>query len=211
MAIVKTVSYGVAAVAFLFAPMACQAQQITVTAAPEVSAFMAACTPVTAAGPDIRDMMTERGWSAFEDEDRLAAVQGLSAAFLWSYYPYLLDSERVENFDVVVDGVGGAAAGETAALLGLGDQIALILWNGENLSCMWAGPQSEAVDTLATQLGGFIESDGVTTRAIDQTVEAGGREWARRMAVARTPVADLPEEVADRAVTDAARLDRAPR
>jgi hypothetical protein len=51
----------------------------------------------------------------------------------------------------------------------------------------------------------------VTTRAIDQTVQADGREWARRMAVARTPVADLPAEVADRAVTDAARLDRSPR
>lgn len=211
MTIFKNMSYGVAAVSFLFAPMACQAQETTVTPPAEVAALMAACTPVTAAGPEIRDTLIERGWAPFADEDNLAAVQELSAAFLWSYYPYLLDEERVENFDVVVEGVGAAAQGETAALLGLGDQVALILWNGENLSCMWAGPQSEDVDTLAAQLGGFIESDGVTTRAIDQTVEAGGREWARRMAVARTPVADLPEEVADRAVTDAARLDRAPR
>lgn len=200
----------VAAAIFLLAPMTSCAQQITVTPPAEVAAFMAACTPVNAEGPGIRDTMVDRGWAPFAPEDRLAGVQGLGAALLWSYYPYLLDSERVENFGLVVDGVGAAADGETAALLGFDDQVALILWNGDNLSCLWAGPQSEALDRLATQLGGFIESDGVTTRAIDQTVEAGGREWARRMAVARTPVADLPLEVAGRAVTDAARLDRSP-
>jgi hypothetical protein len=211
MKIVQILSCGVAAAAFFLVPMTSCAQDITITPPAEVAAFMAACTPVNAQGPDIRDAMMDRGWASFSPEDRLAGVQNLSAALLWSYYPYLLDSERVENFGLVVDGVGGAADGETAALLGFGEQIALILWNGDSLSCLWAGPQSEALDTLAVQLGGFIESDGVTTRAIDQTVEADGREWARRMAVARTPVADLPAEVADRAVTDAARLDRSPR
>gem|GEM_PF-3886558 len=199
-----------AALLFLLAPAACSAEQVTTTPPAEVAALMSACTPIGTTGPDIRDTLIERGWVSFEPDDKLEGLQVLSAAILWSILPDSLPAERIANFDAATDAVSRAADGETASLLRYGDQIAMLLWNGDNLSCVWAGPQSEAVDTLAVQVGGFPESDGVTTAALNQTVEAGGRDWARRMSLGRTPVAELPAQVADRAVTDAARLDRSP-
>jgi hypothetical protein len=199
-----------AALVWCLASAASQAQEVTFTPAPEVSALMSACTPISAMGPDVRDTLMERGWAEFSPEERLEGVQALSAALLWSILPNSAQSERIERFDAVTDAVQRAADGETASLLQFGDQIAMLLWNGDNLSCVWAGPQTEAVDTLAVQIGGFPESDGVMTAALNQTVEAGGRDWARRMSLARTPVADLPAQVAGQAITDAARLDRSP-
>ena len=204
------IACGLAALVHWAMPMPARAQQITVTPPAEVAVLMTACTPIGATGPDVRDTLIERGWISVEPDERLDRVRGLSGALLWFFYPMLLDEERIENLDLVIDGLGRAADAETASLLGLGDEVALILWNGDNLSCIWAGPQTEAVDRLASHIGGFPPSEGVTTAALSQTVEAGGRDWARRMSVARTPVADLPADVADFAITDAARLDRSP-
>ena len=186
------------------------AQQITVTAAPAVSALMAACTPIDAQGPAIRDQMMERGWTPVAPEDQSAVIPAFSAALFWSFMPNLPPTAREGNFDQLVAGVTGAANSEGASFLSDENEFILILWNGDSLSCIWAGPQTEVIDTLAVQLGGFPESDGVATAGIQQRVEAGGRDWARGMSVGRTPVEDLPEAVAGSGITDSARLDRSP-
>ncbi|SNS74544.1 hypothetical protein [Antarctobacter heliothermus] len=194
----------------LASPARLVAQQITVTAAPEVSALMAACTPTTAQGAAIRDGLVARGWAEVPEDKRRAALAAFSAAHMWSFLPNYLSADRVANFEPLTDAVESAANGADAAFLASGDQYALILWNGDNLSCIWAGQQSDSIDTLAVQLGGFPHSDRVTTRAIDQRLEEQGRSWTRRMSVGRTPVPDLPPSVAETGLTDAARLDRSP-
>jgi hypothetical protein len=186
------------------------AQEITVTPAPEVSALMAACTPIDAQGPAIRDHMMERGWMPVPVEDRDAIIPAFGAALFWSFMPNLPPDARDDNFDRLVAGVTGAASSENASFLSHNGEYVLLLWNGDSLSCIWAGPQTDAIGTLAVQLGGFPESDGVATAGIQQRVEAGGREWARGMSVGRTPVDDLPAAVAGSTITDSARLDRSP-
>lgn len=186
------------------------AQEITITSPPEVAALMTACTPVSAVGPAIRDGLITRGWRPVQGEDRRTHLAAFSAAHFWSFMPGLAPSEREARFDYLIDGVEGAANTDGAAFLVFNGEYALLLWNGDRLSCIWAGPQTDAIDTLAVQLGGFPESEGVATAAIDQRVEAEGREWARRMSAGRTPVADLPAAVSEQAITDAARLDRSP-
>lgn len=186
------------------------AQQITVTPAPEVSALMAVCTPVDAQGPTIRDHMIERGWTPVPADDQSAVIPAFSAALFWSFMPDLPPSAREANFDQLIAGVTGAVNSETSSFLSHNGEYVLLLWNGDRLSCIWAGPQTDAIDTLAVQLGGFPASDGVTTAGMQQRIEAGGRDWARGMSVGRTPVADLPAAVAGSAITDSARLDRSP-
>lgn len=187
-----------------------KAQQITVTAAPEVSALMAACTPVDAQGPVIRDQMMERGWTPVPSGDQSAVIPAFSAALFWSFMPDLPPAAREDNFDRLIAGVTGAVNSGTSSFLSHNGEYVLLLWNGDSLSCIWAGPQTGAIDTLAVQLGGFPDSDGVATAGMQQRVEAGGREWARGMSVGRTPVDDLPAAVAGSAITDSARLDRSP-
>tara|TARA_R110002096_G_scaffold89792_7_gene204128 strand:- start:683 stop:1231 length:549 start_codon:yes stop_codon:yes gene_type:complete len=180
------------------------------TAPPEVAALMTACTPVDVQGPAIRDGLLGRGWLPVSMEDRRNHLAAFGAAHFWSFMPGLPPADREARFDYLIDGVEGAASTEGSSFLEFDGEYALLLWNGDSLSCIWAGPQTRAIDTLAVQLGGFPQSDGVATAAVDQRVEAGGREWARRMSVGRTPVSDLPAAVSDRAITDAARLDRSP-
>lgn len=186
------------------------AQEITVMPAPEVSALMAACTPIDAQGPAIRDHMMERGWTSVPSEDQATVIPAFSAALFWSFMPDLPPTAREANFDRLIAGVTGAVNSETSSFLSHNGEYVLLLWNGDSLSCIWAGPQTDAIDTLAVQLGGFPASDGVTTAGLQQRVEAGGREWARGMSVGRTPVDDLPSAVSGSTITDSARLDRSP-
>lgn len=186
------------------------AQEITITPAPEVSALMAACTPIEAQGPAIHDQMVERGWTPVPSGEQSAIIPAFSAALFWSFMPDLPPTAREANFDRLIAGVTGAVNSGTSSFLSNNGEYVLLLWNGDSLSCIWAGPQTDAIDTLAVQLGGFPASDGVTTAGMQQRVEAGGRDWARGMSVGRTPVADLPAAVAGSAITDSARLDRSP-
>lgn len=186
------------------------ARQITMTPPAEVAALMVACTPIDAQGPTIREELIARGWASVPEDERRAGLAAFGAAHFWSFMPGLAPANREASFDYLVNGVEGAASSDNAAFLGFNGEFALLLWNGDSLSCIWAGPQTGAIDTLAVQLGGFPESDGTATASIDQRVEAGGRDWARRMSVGRTPVQDLPASVAGSGITDAARLDRSP-
>ncbi|MCW1932676.1 hypothetical protein [Pararhodobacter zhoushanensis] len=184
--------------------------QITVTAAPEVSALMADCTPTTAQGAEIVAGLRARGWVDPDTAERRATLTTLAAAHLWSFLPDRTPEAQIELLGPLTDAVERALDGG-GALLTKGDERALILWDGDSLSCLWAGPQTQAVDTLAVQLGGPLPaSEGSTTRAINQRLEAGGRNWQRRMAVGRTPVTALPPVAVAQAITDAARLDRSP-
>lgn len=184
--------------------------QITVTAAPEVSALMADCTPTTAQGAGIVAGLRARGWAEPEASERRMALTTLTAAHLWSFLPDRPAETQIELLGQLTDAVERALEGSSTFLI-RGDERALILWDADNLSCLWAGPETTALDTLAVQLGGALpQSDGITTRAMSQRLEAGGRNWQRRMAVGRTPVASLATEVVGHAITDAARLDRSP-
>ncbi|WP_394692047.1 hypothetical protein [Hyphobacterium sp.] len=207
---VRTTLMSLSAMASIAIASPLEAQDITIMAAPEVSALMAACTPIDAQGPAIRDHMMERGWMPVPVEDRDAIIPAFGAALFWSFMPNLPPDARDDNFDRLVAGVTGAASSENASFLSHNGEYVLLLWNGDSLSCIWAGPQTDAIGTLAVQLGGFPESDGVATAGIQQRVEAGGREWARGMSVGRTPVDDLPAAVAGSTITDSARLDRSP-
>lgn len=186
--------------------------QITVTEAPEVSALMAACTPIAARGPDIVADLQTRGWAAPDPEGRASALTALAGAHLWSLLPGRSPDDQRDNLVPLTEALERRLEAE-AALLQNGPELALILWEGDTrLSCFWAGPQTRTLDTLAVQLGGpFPDSIGTATRAVNQTVEAVGRDWHRSMAVGRTPVESLPSEIAALGMTDAALLDRAPR
>jgi len=184
--------------------------QITLTPPPEVSALMAACTPTDAQADAVISGLRERGWSEPEASDQRAALISLTGAHLWSFLPGRSAEEQHDALAGLTDRVAGALPAN-GTLLTLGEEKALILWNGEGLSCLWAGPETSTIDTLAVQLGGPLpESTGATTRAINQRVEAGGRMWRRQMAVGRTPATVLPPALAGAAITDAARLDRWP-
>lgn len=184
--------------------------QVTVTAAPEVSALMVDCTPTTAQGASIVASLRVRGWAEPEASQRRAALTTLTAAHLWSFLPDRPAETQIELLGQLTDAVERALEGSSTFLI-RGDERALILWDADNLSCLWAGPETLALDTLAVQLGGALpQSEGISTRAMNQRLEAGGRNWQRRMAVGRTPVDSLASEVAEQAITDAARLDRSP-
>ena len=186
------------------------AQTVTFTPAPEVSALMAACTPTDASGPAVRDDMLTRGWSVPADDAWSEGVAVLSAAHLWSFLPEMLREEQIAALPRLIEAVDEGTRRETSAFLTREGEWALLMWSGDNLSCLWAGPETQTLNILATQLGGFPPSEGVATAELMQRLEAGGRNWVRRMAVGRTPPTDLPPEVAPQAVTDAARLDRSP-
>ncbi|MBI1237214.1 MAG: hypothetical protein GC188_11075 [Alphaproteobacteria bacterium] len=210
MQLVRTTMFSLSALSVIAIAPRLDAQQITVTAAPEVSTLMAACTPVDAQGPVIRDQMMERGWTPVPSGDHSAVIPAFSAALFWSFMPDLPPAAREDNFDRLIAGVTGAVNSGTSSFLSHNGEYVLLLWNGDSLSCIWAGPQTGAIDTLAVQLGGFPASDGVMTAGMQQRVEADGREWARGMSVGRTPAEDLPAAVAGSAITDSARLDRSP-
>ncbi|PWE27636.1 hypothetical protein C4N9_16510 [Pararhodobacter marinus] len=184
--------------------------QITITPPPEVSALMAACTPTEAQPDAIVAGLRGRGWSEPDTAGRRPALTALTAAHLWSFLPDHPAEAQIGLLGQLTDAVEGALQ-ENGAFLTLGNEQALILWDGESLSCLWAGPETGTVDTLAVQLGGpFPESPSTVTRRLSQRVEAGGRNWRRQMAVARTPAEALPPDVAGAAAIDAARLDRSP-
>ncbi|GJL97165.1 MAG: hypothetical protein DHS20C06_09820 [Hyphobacterium sp.] len=208
--IVRSTLLSVAAFAGISTTAPVAAQEITVTPPAEVAALMAACTPIDSQGPTIAEYMIERGWVPVASEDQSASIPAFSAALFWSFMPDIPPDAREANFDRLIAGVTGAVDSETSSFLSYNDEYVLLLWNGDSLSCIWAGPQSDAIDTLAVQLGGFPDSDGVATAGMRQRVEAGGREWARGMAVGRTPAEDLPRSVAGSGMTDSARLDRSP-
>lgn len=195
---------------FLCAAASPTIAQIAITAPPEVSALMAACTPTDAAGEDVVAGLRSRGWAEPDPSSQRAALMTLTAAHLWSFLPDRSAEMRPDLLDQMTDAVARALEGD-AAFLTSGSELALILWDADSLSCLWAGPETDTVDTLAVQLGGPLpESTSTATRALNQRVEVGGRLWRRQMAVARTPAEELPGGVAAASVTDAARLDRSP-
>lgn len=180
------------------------------TAAPEVSALMADGTPPDARGAAIVSGLRARGWVEPEATERREALTTLTAAHLWSFLPDRPAAVQIELLGQLTDAVERALQ-DGGAFLTLADERALVLWDIDNLSCLWAGPETRTVDTLAVQLGGtFPESTGTVTRALIQSVVVGGQNWRRHMAVGRTPVESFPPEIAAAAITDAARLDRSP-
>ncbi|MCW1935028.1 hypothetical protein [Pararhodobacter zhoushanensis] len=112
--------------------------QVTVAAAPEVSALMADCTPTDARGAAIVAGLRARGWVEPEAAERREALTTLAAAHLWSFLPDRPAAVQIELLGQLTDAVERALQ-DGGAFLTLADERALVLWDIDSLSCLWAG------------------------------------------------------------------------
>lgn len=169
--------------------------------------LMDLCEPLTTTGPDVRDAMAANGWTETAPDARREVLRDLVAAHLWSFLPDFAPKKRRDAFDRLLGGVTRAANGETGTVLAKEDgQRALLLWNGENLSCLWAGPRSEETDLLAGSLGGFPETDGTAVTSRVRMEDIDDRRWRRRTAFAR-----IPKSESLGPLEDSALFERAPK
>jgi hypothetical protein len=171
-----------------------------------VRQVMELCGDPVATGASVREALVASGWLEVAPSARSAVLRELVAAHIWSLLPDEGPGNKPENNEKllrvvtkVADGINGSV------LMAEDDQHALLLWNGESLSCFWAGRRNQVSDFLVTSIGGFPQSPGIAIKTHTQTFDTDGRRWKRRVAFARIP----PGESLGR-LEDAARLDRAP-
>jgi len=171
-----------------------------------IDSLMALCIPISATGESVRAALPEAGWRVLGKPRAAEPVANLIASQMWHL---AADSSPQKRLDLTGDYTNGVYASLGTAFLGLvftrGDDVAMVLADGDSLSCIWAGPKSDALLARIEAIGGLPEAEGTVIGAKTQTVEAGGTDYSRIETyafIARTDRAGpLPY---------AARLDRFP-
>lgn len=171
-----------------------------------LDALMEICTPISATGESARAGLRDAGWQELSKPDAARPLANLIASQMWHLEAGASAQKRL---DLTSDYINGFYASLGSPLIGPifahGDQVALVLADGDNLSCMWAGSESEALRARIDAIGGLPDIEGTVTGAKTQTVEVGEALYSRIESYAYITPADR-----NGPLPFAARLDRSP-
>lgn len=171
-----------------------------------IDMLMELCTPIAASGASVRAGLRDAGWAELAKPDAGAAVANLVASQMWHMESGASTEQQLaltkDYTDAFYASLGNDMLGPIYAL---GDEVAMVLADGGNLSCIWAGPDSDALAARIAAVGGFPAADGTVTGAKTQIVEVAGTDYRRIETYAFI-------EASDRAgpLPFAARMDRSP-
>lgn len=174
-----------------------------------LGAFIAACTPVTANGTDIRADMTAAGWRATAPSDAEQSLRDLIGAHMHALRPGNSVTEQTAAIAEYVPAFRASLNNPDAGQIYLrGDAVVVVFSQGVDLSCLWGGPDDHEYAEQAAKLGEFSELDAVFTTSsvtFKDTLVEDGRGWIRHTKFTRV----TPEtQIGPYAVS--ARIDRSP-
>ena len=146
------------------------------------ASLISACAPIAATGGSIRADLTATGWDALPVANADFAIRAVVAAHIWGFapeatsddYPGLI-TQYVPAFRASLnDPVFGQVYTQDGA-------AAIVLSQGENISCFWAGSVTEDFTAQVATIGALPGDPAAEKRTAsrNQTVEAGGRDWTR--------------------------------
>ena len=173
-----------------------------------VDDMMAACAPISASSGSIRADLVGAGWSAETLQSGAQTLRDLLGSHMWSFAGGAPVADQLASIDqyyvAFVASLNDPAFGQIYARA---DGAIVVLSQGTNLSCFWAGEESDVFAERVAAVGGFpqAEDSDVTTAALTQTVEFGASDWTRIESYAI-----LTEEGRVGPYPAAARLDRSP-
>ena len=170
---------------------------------------MNACRPIAATGATIRADLTGAGWMAVTPGNGAGDLRDLVGSHMWSFTD---SAPAADQFGLVNDYVVALTASlnnpEFGQIYTRDGQVSVVLNQGENISCFWPGSDDAAFLAQVGTIGGFpgpADAAPPVTARIDQTVEAGGRDWRRVESYAR-----LSEDTRAGPYPAAATLGRSP-
>jgi hypothetical protein len=173
-----------------------------------VGDVMAACTPTGASGPSIRAELTAAGWTAQTPQNGRQDLRDLLGSHVWGIASDTPLEDQPALIDLYVPAfVASLNDPEFGQIYTRQGAVAVILSQGVNLSCFWAGPESATFAAQVESIGGFpqAQDSSVTSATRTQTVEAGGQDWTRIESYAT-----LTQDGRIGPDPAAARLDRSP-
>jgi len=171
-----------------------------------IDMLMELCAPIAATGASVRAGLRDAGWTELAKPDAGAAVANLVASQMWHMESGVSSEQQLALTKDYTDGFFASLGNDMLGpIYVLGDEVAMVLAAEASVSCIWAGPDSDALKARIEAVGGFPAADGTVTGAKTQVVEAGGTEYRRIETYAYI-------EASDRAgpLPFAARLDRSP-
>lgn len=170
--------------------------------------LMEACAPIDATGESIGAALKDTGWE-METPSRGSALRDLVGSQMWSFAEGEPVEAQISGVDDLVFALKASLRDPVfGTLYARPDEVAVVLSQGENLTCLWVGGDSKTFHTRVKEVGGFPTIDtgsAVTTASRTQMVEANGRNWTR---IER--YAQLTEKGREGPYPMAARLDRSP-
>lgn len=174
-----------------------------------LSSLMAACSPIAATGESIRADLSDAGWSAETVQSGIADMLDLIGSHMWSFMADApVDAQLGAVNDVAVALRASLADPVFGEIYTRPGEVVVLLTQGVNISCFWAGGEGDIFAARVADVGGFPTPDApsaVTTASRIQTVEAGGQDWTRIESYAV-----LTEDGRAGPYPAAARLDRSP-
>lgn len=171
-----------------------------------IDLLMQLCIPIPATGDSVRAGLRDAGWAELKKAEAAEPLANLVASQMWHLEAHSLPDERVSKTRDYTDAFFASLGNEMLGnVFSIGDQVALVLASGENISCVWAGPESPTLKRRIEAVGGFPKAEGTVTAALSQRVDYGPTGYRRIESYAFI-------EPVDRAgpLPYAARLDRSP-
>ena len=174
-----------------------------------VGTVMAACQPIMADGATIRTDLSSAGWVTQDTQSGAGDLRDLVGSQMWAFMNTAPSSDHLSEVDAFVSALTASLNDlEFGQIYTHDGQVAVVLSQGENISCFWIGPDDDIFRNQVETIGGFPgPADGpspVTARK-DQTVEFAGRDWRRVESYA-----SLSEETRAGPYPAAALLGRSP-
>ncbi|MDA9208232.1 hypothetical protein N9O61_05025 [Octadecabacter sp.] len=193
-------------------PLGLSALLLTSACAQKVSglaAFIDACTPATATGPEIRADMTAAGWNPQAPSDAPQELRDLIGAHMHALRPGNSVAQQTEAINEFVPAFRASLNDPDRGQMYTRDgAVAVVFSQGEDLSCLWAGLDDADFAAQTADLGPFPPLDDVFTTSsvtFKDELSENGRDWVRNTKYSRV----TPEtQIGPFAVS--ARLDRSP-
>lgn len=167
-----------------------------------------ACTPVTADGPSIREVMVADDWSPQSPSANPAALRDLISSQMWTLMPDATPSAQNDAIDEMALAFQASLNDPDFGQMYVREgAVAVILSQGDNLSCLWAGPEAADFVARAEAAGGFPDVADMSFLSVgtNDIVTENDRSWRRN-----TDFAKLGDNGAFGTYPAAARLDRSP-
>jgi len=174
-----------------------------------IASLVAACTPATATGPDIRADMTAAGWVPQAPSDAPQQLRDLIGAHMHGLRPGNSVAQQTAAIDELAPAFRASLSDpDRGQMYTRDDSVAVVFSQGEDLSCFWTGPDDAEFSEQTAELGPFPPLDDVFTTStvtFKDEFSEDGRDWVRNTSYSRV----TPEtQIGPYAVS--ARLDRSP-
>ncbi|WP_166417048.1 hypothetical protein [Cochlodiniinecator piscidefendens] len=145
-----------------------------------IDSLMDLCIPISATGASIRAGLPEAGWTKIDKVDAAEPLRNLVASQMWFLESASTPQQRLSLTSDYVNAFYASLGNSTLGpIFTFDDQVAMVLADDANISCIWAGPEDDALTDRINAVGDFPAADGTVTAARTQTVEAGGSDYTR--------------------------------